>query len=145
MLHLRPFILFTLEPLLPRQFLIDTQLRGIDRVYCMYKGVLMTIKTIKKQFLYQTFIHMCTSICASEIETQIYHRTRNMFLQNKCLHSKPGICYGIVGANLSHQCTHRSRDPMDKAPDYESGDCKFESCRDHKFYTNFFFINTYTT
>jgi len=24
---------------------------------------------------------MCTSICASEIETQIYHRTRNMLLQ----------------------------------------------------------------
>ena len=28
---------------------------------------------------------------------------------------------------------------MDKAPDYESGDCKFESCRDHNFY-NYLFV-----
>ena len=29
-----------------------------------------------------------------------------------------------------NQYYHRSRGPMDKAPDYGSGDCRFESCRD---------------
>ena len=29
----------------------------------------------------------------------------------------------------------RSRGPMDKAPDYESGDCRFESCRDQTIYS----------
>ena len=28
----------------------------------------------------------------------------------------------------------RSRGRMDKAPDYESGDCRFESCRDRNIY-----------
>ena len=34
---------------------------------------------------------------------------------------------------LQRQCK-RSCGPMDKASDYESGDCRFESCQDHKLF-----------
>jgi len=39
-------LFYLLGAITPKQFLINTQLRGIDHVDCMYEGVLRTIKTI---------------------------------------------------------------------------------------------------
>ena len=36
---------------------------------------------------------------------------------------------------MLHTKCDRSCGPMDKASDYESGDCRFESCQDQHFYS----------
>ena len=38
------------------------------------------------------------------------------------------------------QCVHRSCGLMDKAPDFGSGDCRFESCHDRFIFSSYFFL-----
>ena len=105
--------------------------------------------------------HYHSIIISYDVETFMYYVNGALFMRyNKIkAHTKQGLVLTFKKQTFQKQnvgyirptfvsiihipSTHRSRGPMDKAPDYESGDCKFESCRDHNFLKNTFYTSYY--
>ena len=54
---------------------------------------------------------------------------------NSCIHISP----------IYHRLTHWPCGPTDKASDYESGDCRFESCQGQKHFFNVYVTKTLKT